>query len=93
MSIRMGKVVFLDEGLAEAMSGGAIVFGDLKSRFLASPAAWSYVKTVSACEDAIRQAVRGDEPSVTTRYLPELAKDFNRFYNEGKMIGRCKEET
>jgi len=62
-------------------------------RFLASAGAWSCMKTVSVCEDAIRQAVRENEPSVVARYLLELTKDFNRFYNEGKIIGPDVEET
>lgn len=63
------------------------------SRFLASPAAWSCAKTAAAFEDSIRQAVRENEPSVVARYLLELTKDFNRFYNEGKIIGPDAEET
>ncbi len=75
-------------------------FADLQNRgmridghFLTSSGAWSCVKAVSAFEDAIRQAIRENEPSVVARYLLELTKDFNRFYNEGKIIGPGAEET
>jgi len=68
---------------AELLSRGMRIDG----RRLASAGAWSCVKPVSAFEEAILQAVRENEPSVVARYLLELTRDFNRFYNEGKIIG------
>jgi arginyl-tRNA synthetase len=64
-----------------------------EGQYLASPAAWSCLKTVSGFARAIREALRENEPSVVARYLLDLTKDFNRFYNEGKIIGDREEET
>ncbi|MBW5448689.1 arginine--tRNA ligase [Cohnella sp. CFH 77786] len=64
-----------------------------EGRHMSSPAAWACLKTASRFEESILQAVRENEPSVIGRYLLELAKDFNRYYNEGKMLTEDGEET
>jgi arginyl-tRNA synthetase len=65
----------------------------LRGHHLSSPAAWSCLKTVSQFQSTIRDALRDNEPSVVARYLLELTKDFNRFYNEGKIITDREDET
>ncbi|TVX96838.1 arginine--tRNA ligase [Cohnella terricola] len=54
--------------------------------YLSSDSAWACIKTLSRYEAAILEAVRLDEPFVVAKYLLSLAKDFNRFYNSGKIL-------
>ncbi len=67
-------------------------YEELPSRFaidgaqLSSEPAWACIKTLSGYEAAIREAIRQNEPFVVAKYLLALAKDFNRFYNSGKII-------
>lgn len=61
--------------------------------YISSAAGWTCLKTLSSFEGAIREAIRENEPSVLARYLLELTKDFNRFYNESKIIVDRGEET
>ncbi|HEX3030272.1 MAG TPA: arginine--tRNA ligase [Clostridia bacterium] len=44
------------------------------------------VKTLYNFPDKVRQAMAELEPSVITRYLIDLAQDFNRFYHECKVL-------
>jgi len=55
-------------------------------KHLSSESAWTCVKTLCGYEAAIRDAVRTNEPYVVAKYLLALAKDFNRFYNSGKIL-------
>ncbi|WP_235680295.1 arginine--tRNA ligase [Paenibacillus albicereus] len=54
---------------------------------LGSPAARACLLKLDAYGEAIRGALREHEPSVLARYLLELAKAFNRFYNSGRIVG------
>ncbi|WP_101809398.1 arginine--tRNA ligase [Paenibacillus pasadenensis] len=54
---------------------------------LGSPAARACLLKLDAYGEAIRGALREHEPSVLARYLLELAKAFNRFYNSGRILG------
>ncbi|TJY38977.1 arginine--tRNA ligase [Cohnella pontilimi] len=65
----------------------------LDGQHLSTPAAWSLLKTVSLFESSILDAVHENEPSYVARYLLELTKDFNRFYNEGKIITETQDVT
>ncbi|WP_123042773.1 arginine--tRNA ligase [Cohnella candidum] len=76
-------------GYEELKQRGTAVDG----QYLETPASWACLKTVSGFEESILQAVRENEPSVLARYLLELTKDFNRYYNEGKMIVESEDET
>ncbi|MDG0794745.1 arginine--tRNA ligase [Cohnella ginsengisoli] len=49
-------------------------------------AAWVCAKRITQWSAAVREAVRDNEPSAVARYLLELARDFNRFYHDGKVI-------
>ncbi len=60
-------------------------------RHLFSEAAWACIKTLSRYEAAIQDAVRTAEPYVVAKYLLALAKDFNRFYNSGKILSAADE--
>ncbi|MFB9279645.1 arginine--tRNA ligase [Cohnella cellulosilytica] len=60
---------------------------------LSSEPAWACVKTLTGYESAIREAVRLNEPYAVARYLLALAKDFNRFYNSGKILGEGADEA
>jgi arginyl-tRNA synthetase len=80
----------LRKGSFESMTDGGIGFD---GQYLASPAAWGCLKTVAEFERTVHEAMRENEPSDVARYLLELTKDFNRFYNEGKIIAAWEEET
>ncbi|WP_256760653.1 arginine--tRNA ligase [Cohnella sp. WQ 127256] len=53
---------------------------------LSSDSAWECLKTLSQYESTLQEAVRDNEPFVIARFLLNLAKDFNRFYNSGKIV-------
>lgn len=54
--------------------------------FLESDSAWDCLKTLARYEAVLQEGVRDNEPFAVARYLLDLAKDFNRFYNSGKII-------
>ena len=54
---------------------------------LDSPAARSLLKKTGGYAEAIRSSVRENEPSVLARYLLDLAKAYNRFYNSERILG------
>ncbi|MCD9022405.1 arginine--tRNA ligase [Cohnella silvisoli] len=67
-------------------------YGALRGRFivdgahLSSDSAWECLKTLSRYESTLHEAVKDNEPFVIARFLLDLAKDFNRFYNSGKIV-------
>lgn len=60
---------------------------------LSSPPAWECLKTLSRCDAVLQEALHTHEPSVVARYLLDLAKTFNRFYNSGKIIDEAADRT
>lgn len=54
---------------------------------LSAPAARACLMAVGTYAEAIRGALREHEPSVLARYLLDLAKSFNRFYNSERILG------
>lgn len=67
----------------EAVAGS----GDAAAAIIAyTDAAWACAKRLAQWGDAVRDAVRDNEPSAVARYLLELSRDFNRFYHDGKVI-------
>ncbi|OXM14931.1 arginine--tRNA ligase [Paenibacillus herberti] len=54
---------------------------------LDAPAARACLLKLGQYSEALRAALREHEPSVLARYLLELAKAYNRFYNSGKILG------
>lgn len=53
---------------------------------LDTPAARACLFKLSQYSEAIRGALREHEPSFVARYLLDLAKTYNRFYNSGKIL-------
>jgi len=49
------------------------------------------VKTIGQFGDVVKAAVSKNEPSIVSRYLLELAKNFSRYYNEHHIICDDKE--
>jgi len=60
---------------------------------LSSESAWACIKTLSRYEAALQEAVHDNEPYIVARFLLDLAKDFNRFYNSGKIITDDADQT
>ena len=49
------------------------------------------VKAIGQFGDIVKMAVEKNEPSILSRYLLELAKNFSRYYNEHHIICEDKE--
>jgi arginyl-tRNA synthetase len=65
----------------------------LDGSHLSSESAWECLKILSRYESVLQEAVRDNEPFIVARFLLDLAKGFNRFYNSGKIITDGVEET
>jgi arginyl-tRNA synthetase len=65
----------------------------LNGSHLSSESAWECLKALSRYESVLQEAVRDNEPFIVARFLLDLAKGFNRFYNSGKIITGGVEET
>lgn len=87
---REAAVADAKAGDADAGDAGArLDNGDEDAADTAPPytdAAWVCAKKLTAWEAALLDAVRDNEPSAIARYVLELARDFNRFYHDGKVI-------
>lgn len=57
---------------------------------LAEEAAQQVLKRLSLFPEAIARATESYEPSTVSRYLLDLAQDFNRFYNACRIIGEAE---
>lgn len=57
---------------------------------LADEAAQQVLKRLSLFPEAIARAAESYEPSTMSRYLLDLAQDFNRFYNACRIIGEAE---
>ena len=55
--------------------------------------AWECLKQLTDYPDAIRSAVRENEPSVLARYLLETSKKFNRYYRHERVLSGDEEES
>ena len=53
---------------------------------LNAPEAQAVVKLIDAFPDTIRLAIQRSEPSLITRFSVELAKAFNKFYYESRIL-------
>ncbi|WP_188999115.1 arginine--tRNA ligase [Paenibacillus nasutitermitis] len=78
------------EEAAQAVKEGALRG---QTGYLALPAAWTCLKTLAAYPQAVREAVRANEPSLAARFLLQAAKDFNRFYHQERIISDSPDET
>lgn len=56
---------------------------------LDEPSALQVLKRLSQFPETIRKAADAYEPSIMSRYLLDLAQDFNRFYNSCRVIGEA----
>lgn len=59
---------------------------DIDGALLREPEARAVLKTLYLFPETVRQAMEDMEPSVVTRYLVDLAQDFNRFYHEHSIL-------
>jgi len=72
--------------LRKAGEEGSISQTDFDSSILSSDEEYKLVKTLSQFPAKIKQALDDLEPSVITRYLVDVAQDFNRFYHEHSIL-------
>ncbi|BBI31070.1 arginine--tRNA ligase [Cohnella abietis] len=72
----------LRRGNYDVLSGKYSIDGS----HLSSESSWECLKTLSRYESVLQEAVKENEPFSVARFLLDLAKDFNRFYNSGKII-------
>ena len=54
--------------------------------YLAGKEAWACMKSLSQYEQIIASAIASNEPSILARYLLDVAKHFNRFYNHESIL-------
>ena len=59
---------------------------ELKSDYLNVNSAFTLLKKLSIFEERVALASQKLEPSIITRYLIELAQEFNRFYHDCKIL-------
>lgn len=66
--------------LAKAEEQG-IKFADADPSLLTSDEEYALIKLLAGLQDAVRDAAARYEPSIVTRYVTDLAQQFNKFYN------------
>jgi arginyl-tRNA synthetase len=59
---------------------------EFDSKLLLSKEEYQLTKTLADFPDKVKQALNDLEPSILTRYLVDLAQDFNRFYHEHPIL-------
>ncbi len=64
---------------------------EFNSSLLSSPQEYQLAKSIADFPEKVKQALNDLEPSVITRYLVELAHEFNRFYHEHPILVDDKE--
>lgn len=67
--------------------------GDVDYSKLKSKEEFELVKTLEGFNKAILQVIEKLEPSIVTRYVIEVAKAFNKFYNHNSILNAEDEET
>jgi arginyl-tRNA synthetase len=72
--------------LRKAGEEGSRMQTGFDSSILASKEEYNLVKTLSDFPVRIKQALDELEPSIITRYLVDVAQDFNRFYHEHPIL-------
>jgi arginyl-tRNA synthetase len=65
----------------------------IRSEALTGHLAWECLKQLTEYPDAIRNAVRENEPSILARYLLETSKKFNRYYRHERVLSGDEEES
>lgn len=66
--------------------------GDIDYSKLNSKEEFELVKTLEGFNKSILQAIEKLEPSIVTRYIIEVAKAFNKFYNHNSILNAEDEE-
>lgn len=66
--------------------------GDVDYSKLSSKEEFELVKTLEGFNKSILQAIEKLEPSIVTRYVIEVAKAFNKFYNHNSILNAEDEE-
>jgi len=72
--------------LRKAADAGVKADGEFDSSLLTSKEEYQLVKVLASFPEKIKQALDNLEPSVLTRYLVDVAQDFNRFYHEHSIL-------
>lgn len=72
--------------LRKAEESGAKLQADFDSSLISSKEEYRLVKTLADFPDKVMQALENLEPSILTRYLVDVAQDFNRFYHEHSIL-------
>lgn len=67
--------------------------GDVDYSKLSSKEEFELVKTLEGFNNAILYSIDKLEPSVVTRYIIDVAKNFNKFYNQYSVMNAEDEET
>ncbi|RXM75251.1 arginine--tRNA ligase [Clostridium tetani] len=66
--------------------------GDIDYSKLSSKEEFELIKTLEGFNKSILQAIEKLEPSIVTRYVIEVAKAFNKFYNHNSILNAENEE-
>ncbi|MGI6569782.1 MAG: arginine--tRNA ligase [Caldicoprobacterales bacterium] len=72
--------------LRKAAESGSKAAADFDSSLISSREEYQLVKSLSLFPEKVKQALDDLEPSILTRYLVNLAQDFNRFYHEHPIL-------
>ena len=75
-----------EDNSATILSKEAAPATEFDSSLLSSEEEYRLVKALSAFPDKVKQALDDLEPSVLTRHLVDIAKEFNRFYHEHSIL-------
>lgn len=88
-------VSLLDKGLQLYPNeyGGDDQDDGIRPEALVGHLAWECLKQLTEYPDAIRSAVRENEPSILARYLLETSKKFNRYYRHERVLSGDEEES
>lgn len=62
------------------------VTSEFDSNLISSKEEFQLTKTLAAFPDKVKMALEELEPSILTRYLVDVAQDFNRFYHEHSIL-------
>ncbi|MFW5435326.1 arginine--tRNA ligase [Paenibacillus apiarius] len=81
----------LEKGLETMGASGLEKYAAEQAKAAANPyvagkEAWACTKTLSQYEQIIVSAIASNEPSILARYLLDVAKQFNRFYNHEAIL-------
>lgn len=65
---------------------GSIPEGEMDVESLTRDPSWDLLKEILTYPEALRLTVERNEPSVIARYLLDLAKGYNRFYHQERIL-------